>query len=314
MRGKKWLTILTFLCIGLGIIGILVFNSIGEKMGYDIALATFGSALLGFVMSVAEYFVERRNAMEAFWQESQKALRVLKKVKPLNMTEPQNILLDCFAEEDKNAATQSYGESIAKSLGIEITHSAREIFIRWIKDHESALFSKFDDTDPILIEIYKNRIRSERAVFEYTFKTYLEVSELSLSELDNAYGKLDFLFGNKTIRQETYRKIYDRIRSIRNSIVAEALHFKLYTEGKCDFIVCARKILELNEILFELKESSREGYKSVCIYKKAFDEIEEALEDFRCKIYINAQREDLDHYPVAGRIISFGNEMQEGDD
>ena len=81
MRGKKWLTIITFGCT---VIALIIAFAVGKDSGcitYDIAMAVFGSALLGFIMSLTEYFVEKRNAMECFWQESRDALIKLRKVK-----------------------------------------------------------------------------------------------------------------------------------------------------------------------------------------------------------------------------------------
>ena len=72
MTAKKWVTIVTFVCTIEVIIFIVIFklycleNNIGYDIGYDIALAVFGSALLGFVMSLVEYFSERKNAMKQF--------------------------------------------------------------------------------------------------------------------------------------------------------------------------------------------------------------------------------------------------------
>ena len=68
MAAKKWVTIVTFVCTIEVIIFIVIFKlyCLENNIGYDIALAVFGSALLGFVMSLVEYFSERKNAMEQF--------------------------------------------------------------------------------------------------------------------------------------------------------------------------------------------------------------------------------------------------------
>ena len=68
MAAKKWVTIVTFVCTIEVIIFIVIFKlyCLENNIGCDIALAVFGSALLGFVMSLVEYFSERKNAMEQF--------------------------------------------------------------------------------------------------------------------------------------------------------------------------------------------------------------------------------------------------------
>ena len=60
------------------------------------------------------------------------------------------------------------------------------------------------------------------------------MSQISLSELDSAYGNLNFIFANKSIRLKAYDEIYDKIRTIRNKILMEAFH-----------LICGRKKREL---------------------------------------------------------------------
>lgn len=312
MKSKKWLTLLILLCVGVGLLCIVVFYCTDIKLGYDLALAIFGSALLGFIMSVIEYSVERRRAMEVFWKEALKVLKLLRKIKPIDISEPQDILLACLVEEENNKTTQDFGDLVATDLGLKITHSARDAYIEWMEENEQFTFTEVDDIEAILIGIYNQRIQLAHAMFDRTFQTYIKMSEISLSELDNAYGNLDFIFANKSIRQEAFNKIYDRIRSIRDSIAAKARDFKTYADDKSGFIISAKKAMELNDLLFESRKNKRE-FSSVCIYQKAFDEIDDALEDFRCKIYPHAQRENIEHYPVVGRIISFEEDEKDGD-
>ena len=61
MAAKKWLTIITLIVTVLSFLGI-IFSRNSSKLCYDLLLAMFGSALLGLIMSVTEYFVERRKA------------------------------------------------------------------------------------------------------------------------------------------------------------------------------------------------------------------------------------------------------------
>lgn len=58
--------IVTFFCTMLEVVLLPIFKYFKYDIGYDISLAIFGSALLGFIMSLIEYFTERRKAMEQF--------------------------------------------------------------------------------------------------------------------------------------------------------------------------------------------------------------------------------------------------------
>ena len=67
MKAKKWLIIITLI---VSIVSFIIAFVIGKKstcIYYDVSMALFGSAALGFIMSITEYYVERRKAMEEFW-------------------------------------------------------------------------------------------------------------------------------------------------------------------------------------------------------------------------------------------------------
>jgi len=63
MRSPKWLSIIS----AAGLLGTVSLHSNEHNsLIYNISLALFGSALLGFIMSFIEYFAVRLNAMEEF--------------------------------------------------------------------------------------------------------------------------------------------------------------------------------------------------------------------------------------------------------
>lgn len=68
------------------------------NIGYDIALAIFGSALLGLIMSLVEYFSERKKAMEQFWIEAKRVLAQFRKAKYIYFDEPEEIVIGCINE------------------------------------------------------------------------------------------------------------------------------------------------------------------------------------------------------------------------
>ena len=78
--------------------------------------------------------------------------------------------------------------------------------------------------------------------------------------------------------------------------------------GKGNFVICAMKAMEISKILFESKISESGALKQECIYQRAFDEIEESLEDFRIKIYWSQKKESVKRIPVMGRVINFEDE------
>ena len=66
MKAKKWVTFITAGISVISLICAIIANCVCIDLMYDISMAVFGSALLGFIMSLIEYFAERRKAMEDF--------------------------------------------------------------------------------------------------------------------------------------------------------------------------------------------------------------------------------------------------------
>lgn len=150
------------------------------------------------------------------------------------------------------------------------------------------------------MNIIQGRIRLKSVI-----ENYIALSKISLCKLDNAYGNLDFLFGNKKIRLRAYNEIFNKIREIRKSIIQETYYFDLWKEGKDNFAVCAKKAIEVSKILFTSIESEKDGFKQKCIYQVAFDDINESLEDFRVKIYWTNKRNPVERIPVMEKMINF---------
>ena len=66
MKAKKWLTIIT-LCVSIFSLSVAcIIGKDSNCISYDVSMALLGSAVLGFIMSLTEYYVEKRKAMEEF--------------------------------------------------------------------------------------------------------------------------------------------------------------------------------------------------------------------------------------------------------
>ncbi len=305
MSAKKWVTIVTFLCTILAIVLLPIFKCCKCDMGYDISLAIFGSALLGFIMSLAEYFTERRKAMEQFWTEARRVLVQFRKAKHIQFDEPEEIVVSCIAENYENKLVQECDPTIARFLGRVESHENQSKYIQWMEEHEVMSFSENDDIGEILDKIYVSRMESYEDLIKDVIENYIELSQISLSELDSAYGNLNFIFANKSIRLKAYDEIYDKIRTIRNKILMEAFHFNLWKEEKGNFVVCMNKAIDVSKTLFTVEKTKKNHFESVCIYQKQFDDVEESLESFRTKIYFKAKKQTIERIPVSGKMINF---------
>jgi len=304
MSAKKWVTVVTFFCTLLGVILLFIFKSFKNDIGYDISLAILGSALLGFIMSLIEYFTERKKAMEQFWLEASRVLVQFRKAKYFKFDEPEKLVISCIAENYNNKLFQKYEPEIAKFYGIIESHDNQNRFIEWIEEHECIPFSENDDISAILDNIYINRMDIYEDQVKSVIENYIELSQISLSELDSSYRNLNFIFANKSIRQKIYDEVFDKIRTIKNKIVEEAFHFNLWKEDKGNFVVCMNKAIDISKTLFTEQKTEKKGIVSVSIYQGQFDDIAESLEDFRAKIYFTATNEPIKRIPISS-IISF---------
>lgn len=257
-------------------------------------------------MSLVEYFTERRKAMEQFWIEAEQVLAQFRKAKYIKFDEPEDLVISCIAENYKNRWIQN-NPTLAKLSEMEESHQQQDKFMKWIDEYEVHSFSEDDDIDAILEKIYTNRINSYENLVKSIIDNYTELSQISLFDLDNAYGNLNFIFANKSIRFKAYNNIYDKMRTVRNKIVMETFHFNLWKESKGNFVVCMNKAIEISKTLFSQKKINQNGIESIYIYQEQFDDIAESLEDFRSKIYLGAKKEQIKRIPVSGSLINFQN-------
>ena len=308
MTAKKWVTIVTFICSLVAIILMAIFNKYccsDENIGYDITLAIFGSALLGFIMSLVEYFSERKKAMEQFWIEAQRVLAQFRKAKYIYFDEPEDIVTSCIAENYYNKRAKELPPGVAGIFGPEESHEYREKYIQWMEENEPMSFTENDDVCNILNQICISRMEGYERTINEVIDSYIELSKISLSELDSAYGNLNFIFANKNIRLRASNEIFDKIRKIKHKILEETYHFNLYKNNKGNFAVCMRKAIGVSKALFAEEKKSEDAFDYVSIYQKEFDDIEECLEAFRAKIYFRSKVEPVDRIPVTGRIMNF---------
>ncbi|MFR6290972.1 MAG: hypothetical protein ACLUKQ_05910 [Peptococcaceae bacterium] len=303
MKTKKWLTIITFVVSLLSIIVAFNISKENNSIFYDIAMALFGSASLGFIMSIIEYYVERRKAMEEFWLQATKVLKELRKIKYLDEDAPLNLIIDAFNEEYSNKCNQVFA---ILSGDKEIHHEAKNKLISWYEENIPFSFDENTDIDKELEQFYESEMAEYEKSFTQCMDSYQTASTIELGILDNAYGNLDFIFANKCVRQETYDQIFNKLRNIIFQFRTESHHFNILKDGKGNFPVCASKVCVLNQKYFSSKEEEVHGVTNTLIFQSIFDDIDASLEEFRCKIYgtkyVAPKKE-----PIFGKMIFFGD-------
>ena len=304
MGTKKWTTIVTFICTIVAIAFMIIFRlyNFNDNIGYDIALAVFGSALLGFIMSLIEYFSERRKAMEEFWCEAQHVLVQFRNAKCIYLDEPKGLVADCIVENHYNKSAKQFASGIVEVFDLQESHVFQEKYTKWMREYDCISFAEEENLDAILEQVYVMKMDNYEKEINDAIDNYIELSKISLSRLDSAYGNLNFIFANKSIRTNAYKYIFDKMRKLQSKIHKETYHFNHYKEEKGNFAVCVQKALEVSRLLFDEKKKERNGLDIVNVYQKEFDDIEDDLERFRTRIYFKEIKMPIERVPVFERI------------
>ena len=302
MKAKKWVTFITFGFSALSLICAIIANCFCIDLMYDISMAIFGSALLGFIMSLIEYFSERRKAMEDFLRAAYKVYVQLRKIKLLKLDQPQDLILDCIAEEQHNKQWGKCDGETAKALGLGAVHKKRDAYIAWMQENEPMSFSESDDIEAILLQIYNERIEDFSNTFMKHMDMYIIASKIDLEDLSNAYGNLDFLFGNRKIRLVAFELIYSKLQDYRNKIKSEVFHFNMIKDGKGSFGVCCKKVLELNDFFFATEINQNDNSEWTTVYQKKFDDVSDKIEEFRSKVYFRKEVQYEKKAPVFSQL------------
>ena len=267
-----------------------------DTVYYDISLAIFGSDLIAFVLSFIEYFSVRREVIEEFYVASLKALSSLKKIEYMHFDIQDEMLKNCLVEKSKND-----NESIAMVLGK--SHEARKAFLCF-KGFSDSNLEKDNAIDYYnrAIDEYKENIRS-------VAKSYLEFSKTDLSIMTYYYGKMDFFFANKTIRNFVYIDIYSKIWNTRSDVMSVAFDYELLLDNKGNSAVCIDKTRSIERQLFRIEESTVGEYKCLSVYFDTADQISDSLEKLISYTRKGRKTEYQKHIPVKG-IMTLQSESQ----
>lgn len=303
MRSNKVL----FIIIGILSVILLVFLSRFQQciFIYDISLACFGSALIGCLIALITYGCEKRSAMEHFWQSALIAIRSIEKIEYLSCDAPIELVKNALFEEWMN---ESYRRSGLDRIMIEQNHNKDALF-SWLREFRIDQAQKdacsTETIEKCISELYKKTLSDARKLLNEVLISYIRVVEMPIEDLDNAYGGLDFLFGNLRIRNRlAYNNIYLPIKKFRKKCAEETYHFKLYLNGEGNVGVCIDKVINLERQVFLIKGG--------CIYNNLSDLLRFNLERFRMRIY-HCKPENHQSFPIA-TLSSVLNEFETEND
>ena len=83
---------------------------------------------------------------------------------------------------------------------------------------------KTNDIGNKLNQNYISKMENYEKTVNEVIDNYIELSKISLYELDSAYSNLNFIFSNKNIRLKAYNEIFNKIRTIKQKLLEETYH------------------------------------------------------------------------------------------
>lgn len=280
MRSNKRALLWTlFLAIGL-LVACIVLNATENKetIWYDLAMTCFGSALLGVVVAYAAYSAERRNVMEEFWQEALCCIERIRGIKHIRLNTPDELIYQVLNEE-KIVTKEAFSE-----------------LKEWYKMNVYSCSLMHEEQ---LTEYCKSEIKKDRETIYQAIEHFKKISAMELRPLNNAYGKMDFVIGNKNIKEEAYHSLYEPIYNFRMACKNEDYHFELLLNGAGHYGVVIDCLRKLDEWIFD--DNGQSAYASFT------DNLLHSLETFRSKIY--GIKPEYEESPPIETYFSFPKNM-----
>lgn len=256
--------ILQFRCYELiGISGGTEFLSNLKQLGIVITSGLFTSALVTFLISAVEYRNERVEALENMYLTAEDLEREFLKIKYFLPDEPKELVQSVLGELDNNESDMRFNKHLAEvTAKFENQQKADEVYSRNYMKLDYDAQNAFRDyvwqnTDERTKEVYKEpfqikeyldeeckkKIEKYSRQLEDAMRSFLRFQEVRTNALTAAYGEMDFLFANKSIRNRIYEKLYQRLLNEVRLIKEKNFHFQLYFDGKggnravqCSFI------------------------------------------------------------------------------
>ena len=112
-------------------------------------------------------------------------------------------------------------------------------------------------------------------------------SDTIIDEIRDAYGNLDFVLGNKKLRNKMCYKTYNGIRSDVKYLLEKSYFFRGFIEGKGTEENARSRYKAFSDEWFyeETGETIEEQYIAYSVYSKHCDTMASSLEELRSKIY-----------------------------
>lgn len=199
MRNQKMLIIILIITTVLSLIAYLVgyYNcSIAEKSSIleSLALAIFGSAIVGLFMSLSSYNTIKQQEISDAMRIVDKFVHLLSTIQPLQVLIPQELLSAYFSSKNSKVPDALY-DTLQQNGFIkpdtERNLTVERLYLEWVKQ-------TFDSPieDEIITEA-KKRIDDAKNCIQETIALYSSLPRINKDEIEDSFNKLCFFNKSK---------------------------------------------------------------------------------------------------------------------
>lgn len=242
----------------------------------------FTGAILSVFITLREYMDAKEYDLVEYYKASSGINRQIRKIPYLDIRQPYDLVEACIAEEDGNRSRVRYNEQLKRAIGEsecseENKHIAYEnnreemIFVAKEKMQEYIWDMLDEKTKEKLKEIgrrehfleqqYDDIMKKYYEKIDEIMKCYIEFGKIDYWKVEDGYGKIDFLLGNKKRRNMfIYKNLHEKERNFRGKIREAVLFFQeYYQEDVGNLPVQLSKIIEVQKEIFT-REDRKGGY------------------------------------------------------
>mgnify|MGYP006916042071 CR=1 FL=1 len=259
-----------------------VFYFLKIEYLYNIFLGLFGSSFVVFLIAIPEYNTAKRQLLEKIWVEASSLVRNISHIEPIIVHYDEKLIQGCINEYLFNK-----NENLVRLLGYKDEYQKQ--LKRILSKEESNNLKKLNnrEKEELLNSDYNYEIESVIKSVKESSKEYLNIKNISLDNLNNLIGDLEFFTGEKEFKN-IMENIYAPIRDIYNSIKIDVCpHLKSSKNNKgVGNIDYAFEIIMSYQNKQFTKEVKEDKYSTCIIYYDTFvDNMLEKLEQLRAYMY-----------------------------
>lgn len=291
MKSKKIGIILSAILLITGI-GLIFFHLCEGKNTIisNIGIGVLGSGLVTFVISIGEYFVEKKATLEEYFSNALSVLNQLGKIKYHAVTDETRLLVRYVIEKDK---TDEFTELMIHSKE-KAYNNLYNYYLSDEKYQDHINFKELEEKQ--LSQIFDIWAEKEIEKIQEVKKSVLIISNIDFHILENTYGKLDFIFGNKNrkinknfiTRKWIYNNIHEPLRELVNFFKSESFYFCEENSNMMTLDIIVDRISIINSKIFKKVVNNDvciDDYVAIKIIFPFFDDTLNKLEILRSKIY-----------------------------